>query len=79
MQKSLVEYRLGTIVAVLGENYKTLIQDLAKKLFQGREGYAIAWPNNKLDTNTATSENLFITGDIDRQDLIGKICIYEFM
>lgn len=69
----MVEHRLGTIVALLDENYETLIQELAKKLPQGREGQAIVWRINKGDTNVALPENLFIREDIDRQDLIGEI------
>lgn len=68
---------MGTIVALLDENYETLIQKLAKELYQGREGQAVIWKINKGDTNDDTNddvpENLFIRGDIDRQDLIGKI------
>ncbi|XP_070172414.1 2-hydroxyacylsphingosine 1-beta-galactosyltransferase isoform X1 [Polyergus mexicanus] len=71
LQKSLVEHRLGTIVALLDENYETLIQELAKKLPQGREGQAIVWRMNKGYTNVVLPENLFIREDIDRQDLIG--------
>lgn len=71
LQKSLVEHRMGTIVVLLGENYKTLIRELATKLPQGREGQAVVWKINKGDTNVAMPENLFIHTDIDRQDLIG--------
>lgn len=69
----MVEHRMGTIVALLDENYETLIQELAKKLPQGREGQAVVWKIVKHDTNVAVPENLFIHRDIDRQDLIGKI------
>lgn len=68
-----MEHRLGTIVALLDESYGTLLRELAKKLPQGREGQAIVWMINKSDTNVAIPENLFIRGNIDRQDLIGKI------
>lgn len=71
LQKSLIEHRLGTIVVLLDKNYETLIQNLAKKLPQGREGQAIVWRINKDETSIAAPENLFIRGDIDRQDLIG--------
>lgn len=71
LQKSMVEHRMGTIVALLDENYETLIQELAKKLPQGREGQAVVWKIVKHDTNVAVPENLFIHRDIDRQDLIG--------
>jgi len=70
----LIEYRTGTIVALLEENYETLIQELAKKLPQGREGQAVIW-KNKRNTNVAP-ENLFIEEDVDRQDIIGKIIIH---
>lgn len=71
LQKSLVEYRLGTIVALLDENYETLLRELAKKLPQGREGQALVWKINKENMNVATPENLFIRNNVDRQDLIG--------
>ncbi|XP_025262136.1 UDP-glucuronosyltransferase 1-8 isoform X2 [Camponotus floridanus] len=71
LQKSMVEHRMGTIVALLDENYETLIQELAKKLPKGREGQAVVWKIDKDDTNVAVPENLFIHRDIDRQDLIG--------
>ncbi|XP_011063614.1 PREDICTED: UDP-glucuronosyltransferase 1-2-like [Acromyrmex echinatior] len=69
LQKSLIEYRTGTIVVLLEENYETLIQELAKKLPQGREGQAVIW-KSKRNTNVAP-ENLFIDEDVDRQDIIG--------
>jgi len=62
---------MGTIVALLEENYETLIRELAKKLPQGREGQAVVWKSKS--TNVAAPENLFITEDVDRQDLIGNI------
>lgn len=49
---------------------------MAKKLPQGREGQAIVWRINKDETSIAAPENLFLRGDIDRQDLIGEIFIY---
>lgn len=64
---------MGTVVALLDENYETLIRELATKLPQGREGQAVVWKINKVDINVAVPENLFIHRDIDRQDLIGKI------
>lgn len=70
LQKSLVEYRMGTIVALLEKNYDTLIRELAKKLPQGREGQALVW-KSKSDTTVAAPENLFVDEDVDRQDLIG--------
>lgn len=68
----MVEHRLGTIVALLDENYETLVRELAKKLPQGREGQAVVW-RIKGNTNLATPENLFIRSNVDRQDLIGNI------
>ncbi|XP_011873448.1 PREDICTED: UDP-glucuronosyltransferase 1-7C-like [Vollenhovia emeryi] len=70
LQKSLVEYRTGTVVALLEETYVTLIQELAKKLPQGREGQAVVW-RSKSDSAVASPENLFIDEHVDRQDLIG--------
>ncbi|KAL0122556.1 hypothetical protein PUN28_007334 [Cardiocondyla obscurior] len=70
LQKSLVEYRLGTIVVLLEERYETLVQELAKKLPQGREGQAVIWKSKSAPTDAA-SENLFIDDNVDRQDLIG--------
>lgn len=64
---------MGTIVALLDENYETLIRELAQKLPQGKEGQAVVWKNMKwLNSNNALPENLFIHSKIDRQDLIGK-------
>jgi len=74
----LIEHRLGTIVALLDENYETLIRELAKKLPQGREGQAVVWRINK-NMNVATSENLFIRSNVDRQDLIGEICKFIYV
>lgn len=64
---------MGTIVALLDENYETLIRELAQKLPQGREGQAVVWKNMKWqNSNNALPENLFVHSKIDRQDLIGK-------
>ncbi|XP_012542401.2 UDP-glucuronosyltransferase 2B4 [Monomorium pharaonis] len=80
LQKSLVEYRSGIIVALLEDNYEILIRELAKKLPQGREGQAVVWTSKSaevqeryksLDTNADTPINLFIDETVDRQDLIG--------
>ncbi|KOC63182.1 UDP-glucuronosyltransferase 2C1 [Habropoda laboriosa] len=72
VNKALIEFRLGTIVALLDENYETLIKELAQKLPQGREGQAVVWKNMKWQSSTASlPENLFIHPGIDRQDLIG--------
>lgn len=72
LHKALIEYRVGTIVALLDENYETLIRELAQKLPQGREGQAVVWKNMKWqNSNNALPENLFVHSRIDRQDLIG--------
>lgn len=73
LQKSMVDHRQGTIIALLDDSSETLVIELAKKLPQGREGQAVLWMINKDGTNTDLPENLFIHSDIDRQDLIGKI------
>ena len=60
-------------MALLDENYETLIKELAQKLPQGRQGQAVVWKNVKWqNSNDALPENLFIRSKIDRQDLIGK-------
>lgn len=72
LNKALIEFRLGTIVVLLDENYETLIKELAQKLPQGREGQAVVWKNMKWQSsNDALPENLFVHAGIDRQDLIG--------
>ncbi|CAK9803211.1 UDP-glucuronosyltransferase 2C1 (Fragment) [Anthophora plagiata] len=72
VNKALITFRQGTIVALLDENYETLIKELAQKLPQGREGQAVVWKNRKWQNSTASlPENLFIYPGIDRQDLIG--------
>lgn len=75
----MIEHRLGTIVALLDENYETLVRELAKKLPQGREGQAVVWRINKDNMNVAAPENLFIRSNIDRQDLIGKTCKFIYV
>lgn len=78
LHKGLIEYRLGTIVAFLDENYDTLIKELAQKLPQGREGQAVVWKNKKWQkSNDVLPENLFIQSNVDRQDLIGKGKTYQ--
>lgn len=60
-------------MALLDENYETLIKELAQKLPQGRQGQAVVWKNVKWqNSNDALPENLFIRSKTDRQDLIGK-------
>lgn len=72
----LIEFRLGTIVVLLDENYETLIKELAEKLPQGRDGQAVVWKNIKFSAKTnsdaALSNNLFVRATVDRQDLIGR-------
>ncbi|XP_031828069.1 uncharacterized protein LOC116425035 [Nomia melanderi] len=75
LNKSLIEFRLGTIVALLDESYETLIKELAEKLPQGRDGQAVVWKKAKSSTKTDSaatlSSNLFVRPTVDRQDLIG--------
>ena len=72
LHKPLIEHRQGTIVALLDENYETLIRELAEKLPQGREGQAVVWKNMKWQgSDAALPENLYVRSAIDRQDLIG--------
>lgn len=73
LHKPLIEHRQGTIVALLDENYETLIRELAEKLPQGREGQAVVWKNVKWQSSDAAlPENLYVRSTIDRQDLIGR-------
>lgn len=77
LQKELVEFRLGTVVATLDESFAPVIEKLAQSLPQGRQGLAIAWKN--IDVKLAEGkkpENLFVHGEVDRQDLIGKRCFF---
>ena len=72
LHKSLLEFRFGTVVVLLDENYHTLIKELAEKLPQGRDGQALVWKNMKWQSSSsAMPDNLFIQSGIDRQDLIG--------
>lgn len=72
LHKALIEFRLGTVVVLLDENYETLIKELAWKLPQGKEGQAVVWKNMKWQNlNENLPENLFVHPRIDRQDLIG--------
>ncbi|KMQ99507.1 udp-glucuronosyltransferase 2a2 [Lasius niger] len=68
LQRLLVEYKMGTIVTLLDENYKTLVLELAKKLPQDQ---AIVQRSNNRHTILDRVENVFTCGNIDRQDLIG--------
>lgn len=73
LQKALIEFRLGTVVVLLDENYETLIRELAQELPQGRNGHAVVWKNRDWkSSDAALPENLFVRSTIDRQDLIGK-------
>ncbi|XP_076170555.1 UDP-glucuronosyltransferase 2B7 [Ptiloglossa arizonensis] len=72
LQKALIEFRLGTVVVLLDENYETLIRELAQELPQGRNGHAVVWKNRDWkSSDAALPENLFVRSTIDRQDLIG--------
>lgn len=73
LHKALIEFRLGTVVVLLDENYETLIKELAWKLPQDKEGQAVVWKNMKWQNlNENLPENLFVHPRIDRQDLIGR-------
>ncbi|XP_015598027.1 UDP-glucuronosyltransferase 2B1 [Cephus cinctus] len=72
LQKELIEFRLGTVAALLDENYEDLIVELAEKLPQGRQGQAIVWKRKNLKLNNQEQPaNLFIHSDVIRQDIIG--------
>lgn len=72
LQDSLVQYKFGTVVAFLDENYQTLLYDLAKRLPQGVEGQAVVWKNKKVQKlSDDKPTNLFIAPQVERQDLIG--------
>lgn len=73
LQKSLIEHRLGSVAVLLDSNYKSLIDELAAMLPQGREGQAVVWKNkDHANSKEELPENLFITSEVDRQDLIGN-------
>ena len=73
LQKELVEFRSGTIAATLDESFRSLIEEIARKLPQGRQGQAVAWKNSKVKFDDESKpENLFVHGEVDRQDLVGK-------
>lgn len=77
LQKELVEYKLGTVAVTLDKDYADLIEKLAGRLPQGRQGQAIAW-KNKFIKYTKKPENIFVHAKVDRQDLIGMfICFVE--
>ncbi|KAH0950261.1 hypothetical protein HN011_010077 [Eciton burchellii] len=76
LHKLLIEYRMGTVIVLLDENYETLISELVKVLPQRKMGQAIVWSvkAKAVDTlreNINIPKNLFIHSGIDRQDLIG--------
>lgn len=70
LQKELIDFRLGTIVSMLEASYSPIIEEIAKKLPQGRQGQAIVWKCKNFSIE-AKPENLFLHGDVDRQDLMG--------
>nr|UEN71110.1 UDP-glucosyltransferase 338F1 [Meteorus pulchricornis] len=71
LQKELVEYRLGTIVVTLDKQFRELVENLAHRLPQGRDGQALVWKTKDVKLNNKAPENMFIHSDVDRQDLIG--------
>lgn len=73
LQKSLIEHRLGSIVVLLDERYKPLIQQIAPKLPQGRQGQAIVWKTaESVEKEENLPENFYVWQNVDRQDLIGN-------
>lgn len=72
LQKSLIEHRLGSIVVLLDVRYKSLIQQIAPKLPQGRQGQAIVWKTAESIEKEENLENFYIWQNVDRQDLIGN-------
>ncbi|XP_015438206.1 PREDICTED: uncharacterized protein LOC107193316 [Dufourea novaeangliae] len=70
LHKSLIEFRLGTIVALLDKSYEKLIIELAQKLPQGRDGQAVVWKSMHRQSSVLP-KNLFVRLTDDRQDLIG--------
>lgn len=75
MQKELVEYRTGTIAALLDKEYKYLLEEVAKGLPQGRQGQALAWKNKNVvyQSRDEIPENLFLNNEVIRQDLVGEL------
>ncbi|XP_012262481.2 uncharacterized protein LOC105689782 [Athalia rosae] len=72
LQKELVEFRLGTIAVLLDEEYKNLIEEIARGLPQGRQGQAVAWKNKKMNySSDQKPDNLFFHNEVIRQDVIG--------
>ncbi|KAK0167975.1 hypothetical protein PV327_001821 [Microctonus hyperodae] len=72
LQKDLVEYRLGTIVVTLDKEHKEIMEQLANRLPQGRQGQAVAWKSKEVKFTDKKTENIFIDSNVDRQDLIGN-------
>ncbi|XP_046821607.1 UDP-glucuronosyltransferase 2B14-like [Vespa crabro] len=74
LQKLLIQYRLGSIVVLLEEYYKSFIEEIAKKLSQGRQGQAVVWKIQEsiFDEEKKLPENLYLWQNVDRQDLIGN-------
>lgn len=80
LQKSLIEYRLGVIVVMLDKVYSTIVQELAQKLPQGRDGQAVVWKTRNVQIDDlASTPNLFIDTNVDRQDLIGENFIIQLL
>ncbi|KAH0560486.1 UDP-glucuronosyltransferase 2C1-like [Cotesia glomerata] len=66
LQKELIEFKQGTVVATLDSEYINMIEHLSQQIPQGQ---AILW-KNKIVKKT-NGKNIFIHGDVDRQDIIG--------
>lgn len=71
LQKELVEFRGGTIVALLDKDHDPLIRAVAQKLPNDRQGMTVVWKNKHARVHNKPN-NLFIHKDVDRQDLIGN-------
>lgn len=78
LQKDLVEYRLGTIVVTLDKEHKEIMEQLANRLPQGRQGQAVAWKSKDVKLTDKKTENIFIHSNVDRQDLIGLFNLINY-
>lgn len=80
LQKELIEFKQGTVVVTLDSEYINMIEHLGQQIPQGQ---AILW-KNKIVKKT-NGKNIFIHGDVDRQDIIGiywlvdKIYKYKYL
>lgn len=63
---------------MLDKVYSTIVQELAQKLPQGRDGQAVVWKTRNVQIqDLASTPNLFIDTNVDRQDLIGENFIIQ--